>query len=188
MYPKIIRFLWGKIKEPVMRQHLESSAKKAILQTAVVHLSFSKFCLKNTTCQRIFTANDVALFPDAVSRKQYLLHERKWSVFLLVILMNFELFSARFHLTGICIVHKVRNFNQNNERDYDGLWKWYYKNKICVSKEPRWWAARKAVFRNTIKMMHLSQCMSTVDATGYYIKLLIGFQVLRYKYSSWSDI
>ena len=99
---------------------------------------------------------------------------------------NFELFCARFHLTGMCIIRKVRNFNRNNGRAYDGLWKWYYKNKICVLKEPRWWAVRKAVFRNTIKMMYLSQCMWTVDATGYYIKLLIGFQFLMYKYSSWS--
>ena len=59
------------------------------LQTAVVHFSFSKFCLKNATCQCIFTANDIALFADAVSRKQHLLHERKLSVFLLVILMKF---------------------------------------------------------------------------------------------------
>ena len=57
------------------------------LQTAVVHFSFSK---KDATCQCIFTANDIALFADAVSQKQHLLRERKLSVFLLVILVKFR--------------------------------------------------------------------------------------------------
>ena len=50
------------------------------------------------------------------------------------------------------------------------------KQDLYVPKEPTQWAVRKVVFRDAIEVVHLSQYMSTVDATGYYISNYNWFQ------------
>ena len=70
MYPKMIRFLSDKMEEPVLRQYLESSAKNAAHESSVSCDSFLvslNFYLKNATCQRIVSANDIALSADAAT-------------------------------------------------------------------------------------------------------------------------
>ena len=67
MYHKMIRFLSDEMEEPVLRQYLESLAKNATYESSGSCDSFLASLnsyLKNTTCQRIVSANDVVLFTD----------------------------------------------------------------------------------------------------------------------------
>ena len=67
IYPKMIRFLSDEMEEPLLRQYLESSAKNATYASSdscdSFLVSLNSF-LKNTTCQRIVSANDIVLFAD----------------------------------------------------------------------------------------------------------------------------
>ena len=67
MYPKMIQFLSDEMEEPLLRQYLESSSKNATYASSdscdSFLVSLNSF-LKNTTCQRIVSANDIVLFAD----------------------------------------------------------------------------------------------------------------------------
>ena len=71
----------------------------------------------------------------------------------------------------VSVSYTKSSSNWKNERDHDGLWNWYYKNRICMfwrSQHDELWE-KWCSWKDAIEMMHFSQYMSTVDVTGYYV-------------------
>ena len=67
LYPKIIKFLAEELSEPVIKQYLESSAKNSTYESTDSCDSFLvsiNSYLKNTTNERIISANDIVVFSD----------------------------------------------------------------------------------------------------------------------------
>ena len=109
-----MRFLSDEMEEPFLRQYHESSAKNTTYESSDSCDSFLvslNSYLKNTTCQRIFAANGVVLFADeatSAARKEMM------SILYWLFFRSFEIFHVRFHVTGICIIHKIGSFNKKS--------------------------------------------------------------------------
>ena len=166
MYPKMIRFLSD---EPVLRQYLESSAKNATYESSDSCDSFLvslNSYLKNTTCQRIVSANDTVLFADkatSAARKEMMgvfigYFDEVLKFFMLDFISLVSVSSTKSEI----LIEKIKEIMMNCGTDIT-------KTRFVCFNGANLMNGEKSDVRDAIKMMHLSQYMSTVDATGYYI-------------------
>ena len=169
MYPKMIWFLSDKTEETVLRQYLESSAKNATCESSDSCDSFLvslNSYLKNTTCQCIVSADDILLFANeatSAARKEmmgvfigYFDEVSKFFMLGFISLMSISCTESEI------LIEKIKEIIMNCGIDITN-------QDLYVLTDPSQWAVRKVVFRDAIKMMHISQYMLTVDAAGYYI-------------------
>ena len=169
MYPKMIRFLSDEMEEPALRQYLESSAKNATHESSDSCDSFLvslNSYLKNTSCQRIVPANNIVLFADettSAARKEMMgvfigYFDEVSKSFVLDFISRVSVSSTKSEI----LIEKIKEIMMNCGTDIT-------KTRFVCFNGANLMNGEKSDVRDAIKMMHLSQYMSTVDATGYYI-------------------